>query len=227
MVTTTMPITAASEPTISTETAKWVRITPPQSAAAMAFRHAPRSGGQRQQPVQKTKQKASSSVETSAPIDLSGEGQVATEPFDLESGLALFKMSYQGERNFIVKLLDEDGGSLGETIIANEIGSFEGSNATQIKAAGQHLLDVQASGPWTITVEQPRPSSAPQTTSFSGNGKTTTDFFHLSGGLKRFNLTHQGSRNFIVELLDSNGARVDGLTNVVGAFDGSKAVRVP
>jgi len=180
----------------------------------------------KQQPVQKKKQEASSSGEAPVPIELSGDGQVATDPFDLESGLTIFTMSYQGERNFIVKLLDEDGTPVGGAI-ANKVGSFQGSNAAQIKAAGQHLLDVKASGPWTITIEQPRPSSAPETRGFSGDGTTITDFFQLSGGLTKFNLAHQGSRNFIVNLLDRNGARVGNLTNEVGSFDGSKAVRVP
>ena len=174
------------------------------------------------------KQEASSSGEAPAPIiNLSGDGQMATEPFDLESGLAIFTMAYQGEGNFIVKLLDEDGAPVGGAI-ANEAGSFEGSNAAQTKAAGQHVLDVQARGPWTITIEQPRPSSAPETTSFSGDSTAITDFFQLPGGLTRFNLTHQGSSNFIVKLLDRDGAPVGGaLVNEVGSFEGSKAVRVP
>jgi hypothetical protein len=71
-------------------------------------------------------------------------------------------------------------------------------------------------------------ASAPQTSSFSGNGKTATEFFELSRGLTRFNMTHQGERNFIVNLLDRNGARVGmALTNEIGPFEGSKAVQIP
>ncbi len=36
-----------------------------------------------------------------AVVTLSGNGQTATEPFDLESGLAIFRMTYRGESNFI------------------------------------------------------------------------------------------------------------------------------
>ncbi len=41
-------------------------------------------------------------------------------------------------------------------------------------------------------------------------------------------MTHQGARNFIVRLLDKNGAPVGGaLANEIGPFEGSRAVQVP
>jgi hypothetical protein len=40
-------------------------------------------------------------------------------------------------------------------LLVNEIGSFDGSKAIGIDAPGLHLLDIQADGDWTITVEQP------------------------------------------------------------------------
>lgn len=160
------------------------------------------------------------------PINLSGNGQTATDPFELETGLAIARMSYQGDRNFIVQILDENGSRAGQSL-ANMIGSFEGSQAIQTKA-GQHILDVQASGPWEITIEQPRYTSALQMTNIEGVGQTATDPFQLSGGLTTFNMTHQGSRNFIVSLLNKDGARVGtGLVNEIGPFEGSKAIRVP
>ena len=164
--------------------------------------------------------------EAPVPITLSGSGQMATDLFELESCLAIFKLSYQGDRNFIVHLLDENGSQVGQSVV-NVIGSFDGSQAMQAKA-GQHVLDVQASGPWNITIEQPRFSSAPQTTSFNGAGQTASEPFRLSKGLTTFNMNHQGSRNFIVHLLDKNGAKVGGsLVNEIGPFEGSKAIRVP
>lgn len=160
------------------------------------------------------------------PIVLSGNGQTATDPFDFETGLAIANMTYQGDRNFIVYLLDDNGSRVGQSLV-NAIGSFEGSQAVQTKS-GQHLLDVQASGPWTITIEQPRPSSAPQTTSFNGTGQTATDAFQLSKGLTTFNMTHQGGRNFIVYLVNKDGTRVGtSLVNEIGPFEGSKAIQVP
>ncbi|MDP9438846.1 MAG: DUF3887 domain-containing protein [Actinomycetota bacterium] len=164
-----------------------------------------------------------------APFDLTGVGASATEPFELESGLTIIKMSHQGSANFIVDLLDQAGTSVAPMGVANVIGPFEGSQAVQIPAAGQHLLNVQADGAWGFTIEQPRVSDAPATRSFSGNSKTATDLFALSGGLHRIQLTHQGDANFIVDLLDENGASVVpmGITNEIGPFDGSQAVTVP
>ncbi len=159
-----------------------------------------------------------------APIELSGVGQTATDPFELESGLAIAKVTYQGNGYFGVRLLDQNGEMV--DLLANAVGSLEGSKATQARA-GRHVLDIQADGPWTATIEQPRPSSAPETTSFSGTGQTATDFFELPRGLKTFRITHQGSEYFGVTLLDKDGKQVDLLANEVGAFDGSKATRIP
>jgi hypothetical protein len=118
-----------------------------------------------------------------AAIDLSGNGPTGTGPFELESGLSIFRMTYQGERNFIVWLLDRNGTRVQDGLLANELrGPFEGSQAVQTKG-GPHVLDVQASGPWTITIEQPRPTSAPRTGTYTyETHKTATKFFELPRG---------------------------------------------
>lgn len=87
-----------------------------------------------------------------AGISLSGTGQTATEPFELESGLAVFRMSHQGNRNFIVYLLDQNGARVGPSL-ANEIGPFSGSKAIQVPRDGTYLLQVDADGAWTIQVD--------------------------------------------------------------------------
>lgn len=119
-------------------------------------------------------------AEEPAPINLSGNGQQATDPFQLQDGLAIFKMTHQGDRNFSGTLLDSNGQRAGgfDSLLVNAIGPFNGSKAVQT-TAGQYLIDLKAGGPWTITVEQPRPSSAPKTTSFEGNSQTATDLFQL------------------------------------------------
>ena len=125
-----------------------------------------------------------------------------------------------------IHLLDENGTQVGGNL-TSETGSSEISQTVQTKA-GQHALDVQADGPWTIKLEQPRPSSAPQTTRFSGEHTTATDFFWLSRGPKSFEMTHQGDGKFAVRLLDRNGAKVGkSLVNGKGSFKGSKSVLVP
>ena len=166
-------------------------------------------------------------VEEPAPINLSGNGQTATNPFELESGLAIFTMTHQGQRNFIVGLIDSSGKDV-NPVVANSIGPSEVSKAVNIPKKDDHLLNVNADGPWTIEVNQPRPSSAPATTSFDGSGDAATSLFELSSGLHTINMSHQGERNFIVALLDKNGKAVDPVVaNEIGVANPSKAVRVP
>ena len=135
--------------------------------------------------------------------------------------------SNQGDSNFVVHLLDENGARVGGNL-ANEAGSPEGSSQAVQTKAGRYVLDVRTNGPWTINIAQPRPSSAPRTTRFSGDRKTATDFFWLSRGPKRFEMTHQGDGKFSVRLLDKNGAKVGArLVNRKGSFNGSRSVQIP
>jgi hypothetical protein len=163
------------------------------------------------------------------PITLTGSGPEATRPFQLESGLTVIQMKHQGNANFIVDLLDENGNSVAPMGVVNVIGPFQGSTPVQIKRSGQYLLDVQNAGNWQIVVRQPRVESAPKVTTFYGNSAKATQLFELSGGLHRVEMTHQGDANFIVDLLDENGASVVpmGLVNEIGPFDGSRAMTVP
>lgn len=87
------------------------------------------------------------------PITLTGTGQTATNKFSLQEGLATFKMTHNGQSNFIVHLLDDQGNDDFGSLV-NVIGSFSGSKALQIPASGQYLLDIQADGAWTVTITQ-------------------------------------------------------------------------
>lgn len=151
----------------------------------------------------------------------------ATDPFGLESGLAIVRMTHQGEGSFVVNLLSatqegtgrtpgtigfsEDDGSRTEvaSALADESGPVSISRAVNIPAAGRHLFDVKANGPWTIEVDQPRPSSAPMKTSFSGNDNVATPFFWLSKGPKEVTITNPLQRNLVVSLLDKDGNEVE------------------
>ena len=86
-------------------------------------------------------------------LDFSGTGPQATEPFDLSTGLARFEMIHQGESNFIVVLLDDEGAEVGSSL-TNEIGPIDSSQAVQIPEDGTYLLNVDADGAWTIRVQQ-------------------------------------------------------------------------
>ena len=147
--------------------------------------------------------------------DVEREQFFATDPFGLESGLAIVKMTHQGKGNFVVNLLSArqeetarapapiklSGGQNGESnaetsiALADETGPINISRAVNIPAAGKHLFDVKADGPWTIEVEQPRPSSASKKTSFTGGDDAATDFFELSSGVKTITLTTLASES--------------------------------
>ncbi len=156
------------------------------------------------------------------PINLSGSNQQATQQFQLQAGLSVFTYSYSGSGNFIAYLMDNNGNEI--TSVANTIGSSNGSIAVNIPSAGSYLINVQAAqGSWNFNITQPRPSTAPSTTSFNGNGQQATSLFYLSSGLHVFQTSNSGSGNFIVYLLDQNGNVVDSVANSIGSSNGSQA----
>lgn len=173
------------------------------------------------QSTQAAAQATPTPMQTIAPISLSGVGQQASKKFQLQQGLAIFKLTHNGSSNFIVHLLESNGQDVDGLV--NEIGSFDGSKAEGIQNAGTYVLDIQADGKWTVTIQQPRPTTAPYTTSFSGKGQAATQLFSMKNGLKTIKMTHDGTSNFIVHILDSNGNDVDGIVNEIGKFNGSKA----
>lgn len=86
------------------------------------------------------------------PLVLTGSGQSVAGPFPLKTGLARIAMTSSGTRNFIVKLMDDQGKTV--ELLANQIGAWEGEKAVRVEKAGSHLIDVAASGAWTITITQ-------------------------------------------------------------------------
>lgn len=150
-----------------------------------------------------------------------------TKPFELQQGLAIVEMSHQGEEDFVVNLLpmgqeepatperieffgDQYSGSDAEEALAlaQKKGAANISRAVSIPSAGKRVFDVKASGPWTLQVEQPRPSSAPPPTRFSGDDDTATPFFQLSSGPKNVTVTNPLRGTVKITLLDSDGNEV-------------------
>jgi hypothetical protein len=89
------------------------------------------------------------------PITLTGSGPEATRPFQLGPGLTVIQLKHQGNANFIVDLLDENGNSVAPMGVANVIGPFRGSTPVRIKRSGQYLLDAQNAGNWQIVEALP------------------------------------------------------------------------
>jgi len=72
--------------------------------------------------------------------------------------------------------------------------------------------------------EETIPEPSPIT--LSGTGQQASKKFSLESGLSIFKMTHTGTSNFAVILMDSDGQRVELLVNDIGKFDGSKAVGI-
>ncbi len=161
---------------------------------------------------------------TAAPQVFEGNGQQASPKFELPAGLVTFQMTHDGQSNFIAHLLDDQGQMVDS--LANIIGPYNGSKALGV-SAGTYLMDINADGNWTITVHNPVPAEEGIAVPVQGNGDQAIVFLKLAKGLATFKMTHDGQSNFIVHLLDDQGQLVDGLVNVIGPFDGSKALRIP
>ena len=88
-----------------------------------------------------------------------------------------------------------------------------------IPASGAYLLKVRADGDWVISSTQLTGtySSPPATQQWQGHGSFVTPLFSLKSGALRISGSHtNGTRNFIVELLDQNGETVELIANEIG-----------
>ena len=114
-----------------------------------------------------------------------------------------------------------DGSGTGSAFaLAKEAGSVDLSRAVGIQTAGKHVFDVKASGPWTIQVDQPRPSGAPEPARFSGDDTTATPLFQLSSGPKEISVTNPGGEELEISLLDGEGNEVERVLG--GETDGAQ-----
>lgn len=91
------------------------------------------------------------------PIVLNGRGQSVVD-VQLTRGLARFAMKHTGQSNFAILLMTSDGqrassaGAASETLLANQIGTWEGQQAVRVERAGGFVLQVTADGPWSVTI---------------------------------------------------------------------------
>jgi PKD repeat protein len=159
------------------------------------------------------------------PITFTGTGDDVTDTFTTEQKLLKVEFSHDGDSNFIVDLLTEDGEK--EELFANEIGPYDASRYFN-PPPENYLLDIQADGNWEITIHQSRPDSGEETpVGWTGQGDTASDVMDLQEGLHTFEFSHDGDSNFIVELYDENGDSIALLANEIGSYEGSTAERIP
>jgi hypothetical protein len=92
---------------------------------------------------------ASSSQSSFGLPHFSGNGDDVRTFTATGSGLRTFSMTYAGQHNFIVKLTDSEGGYI-DTLI-NTMGPYSGKKTATLNT-GEYVLDITASGPWTIDI---------------------------------------------------------------------------
>jgi len=93
------------------------------------------------------------------PVSFSGRGDGVATIFPVEEdGIVRFTLTHDGERNFIVTLLDAEHGT--PTLLVNEIGSYQGTKAVGFKKGaiiepepGNYFVDIIADGNWSIKID--------------------------------------------------------------------------
>jgi hypothetical protein len=156
---------------------------------------------------------------------ISGRGKTATKAFTVDGGMTAMRFQHRGQSNFIVDLLTSRGEEVGNLV--NEIGTINGSTG-QYLDTGRYLFNIEADGPWSIRIEQPRPASGRGlATTASGRGHSIAGPYQGTGAGVRFELRHRGQANFIVDVLDVDGQELSNLSNEIGSFQGSQIGEVP
>lgn len=167
-----------------------------------------------------------------ANVTLTGNTDAVTDKFTLQAGVTIFHITYAGTSYFGVTLKDANGEHV--DLLANEIGAYTGDALIGVKDGnyagaepGQHFLDIQAEGAWTISIEQPRVSSSTSVpTTISGHGDDASVPIMLTNGVAVFNITYEGSDYFGVDLWADDGEYVELLANEIGDYIGEKSVTV-
>lgn len=155
----------------------------------------------------------------------SGSGKDITQNVSLKSPFAIAKMSHAGSSNFAVWLKQAATGK-GEDLLANEIGSYSGTRMSHLRP-GEYFFDIDADGPWSLTVMEPAhlPAQRQPPYRFSGRGPSVPALFFLEAGRADFALTHDGESNFAVVLYDIGRSSSEGLlANEIGNWNGREAV---
>ncbi|QLG49876.1 hypothetical protein [Natrinema halophilum] len=111
--------------------------------------------------------------------EFSGSGESLTDDFAIEGGLTIVDATHDGDGDFGVRLMPEDGGE--GTIFADSSGTYNGQTAMHM-TSGSYRLSVVAGGDWEVVVQQPRDTSGETPPlSFSGSGNEVHGPFEFDG----------------------------------------------
>ena len=161
-----------------------------------------------------------------------GAGDAQTADFSLDEGVAAFDIRHDGTGEFSVDLLNSRGRS--EQLLVDTSGRYSGvvgagvnEDSVSGPAPGPHSLSVEASGAWEIEISQPDWTSGDRAPiSLRGSGDDVAGPIDLQAGRVDFTLVHDGTSNFVVDLVKSDGTLVDTLVHKTGSFRGTKRLGV-
>jgi len=156
---------------------------------------------------------------TFEPVMLSGNGQTVTDFVNIPFPLAIAAITHDGSSNFSINQYDENFESGRPSLVMNRIGIVEDSVLLDTSSInGLVSFSVAADGNWTITI---KPLIEANDMVFSGTGTLVTGVFQAPANAP-WHFTHDGSRNFIVQLYSSRGTYT--VINERGVFDGTTGV---
>ena len=161
-----------------------------------------------------------------------GAGDVRTDTFNLNEGIAVFDIRHDGDGDISVNLINSRERS--ERLLVHASGRYSGTVGVGVNedslsgtAPGPHSLSVEASGAWQFEISQPSWTSGDRAPiSLRGSGDDVAGPIELEAGRVDFTLVHDGGSNFVVDLMEPDGTLAANLANDRGSFRGTKQLAV-
>lgn len=137
------------------------------------------------------------------PVTFTSETSGYTEMFDVHDGLLLLRVVHNGTGPFEVQLVPEGG--QGIPVLLGS-GTYRAVRAAQMPD-GPYRLEVQASGPWAVSVEQPVIGEGLEVpASVEGDGESVSDPLELeSGDPLEVSVSTESGDPLYVRVLNSEG----------------------
>lgn len=161
------------------------------------------------------------------PLTLSGTGNKTSSPYKLASGVARLTISYSGQSNFKVSLLDDTGKWVDTTATAP--GPYQGSVYVRVPVTSFYRFEVVADGDWSLDVlDRVALDTEPYNGGpFTGRGDAALTLNVTKSGLTTFKITHNGQGNFVVKIPSAEDGGVFAiLTFAVGPYSGEKTITI-
>ena len=222
---------------------------PGEDAGSSAAPSQPAAAQQPQAPAPPPDTGESVAISATEPQVFEGQGSAFTSRFDITDGILYMTATHRGSSEFAVQILTDwhlqsqsatgalhsgTGSPRGSVASIETSGAYNGIRAHQVSQAqlfgltpGTYLAQVTADGAWKIELTQPVWDSGDSPPfNWSGSGDDVKGPMNLETGTRSVAITHNGSSNFVVELVKADGTLAEKLVNVTGPYDGSVEVKI-